>query len=320
MQTKKLLKRVAIVLLIAVFSLAGIVACGGAEDIAGSRGGGDTIVEPGQTGPVDPEPTPEPTPEPNPEPEPTPDPEPEPTPTFPANTYYKIYAPWVKWDESQAPNGWRTNVSYQDTNTLTQIWKQQIAGGKYNDDRRWFIRDMDNRHNDHRLGNYYYFDKDFNIVYYRQGKGSLTVRKFISGIIVKYSGGRNAGTWAIGGLYETLFDKNEITDNRLDSLNYFMGENAMRAKKGGLEVLTMNTGYDDLYQNEFGVDFYFNTKDGDKSHSLEEHFNKKPEELNNFLNGKRNLSYKLGLANVRFVFNRSYDWHLTDHLNQKGWH
>ena len=45
MQTKKLLKRVAIVLLIAVFSLSGIVACGGAEDIAGSRGGGDTIVD-----------------------------------------------------------------------------------------------------------------------------------------------------------------------------------------------------------------------------------------------------------------------------------
>ena len=57
MQTKKLIKRVAILLLIAVFSLAGIVACGGADDITGSRsvsGDEDTIVEPDPTGPVTP--------------------------------------------------------------------------------------------------------------------------------------------------------------------------------------------------------------------------------------------------------------------------
>ena len=117
----KVLKRAAIMLLIAVFSLAGIVACGGAENISGSVAGGeDSIVEPDPTGPVTPT-----------DPEPDPNPEPE-KPTFPTNTYYKIYAPWVKWDESQAPGGWRTIVSYQDTNTLTQIWKQQIEGGQSN--------------------------------------------------------------------------------------------------------------------------------------------------------------------------------------------
>ena len=307
MTTSKLLKiskRVAIILLIAVFSIVGIVACGGAEDIAGSRGGGDTIVDPGPTGPTDPT-----------DPEEPDQPE---QPTFSEDTYYKIYAPWVKWDESQAPNGWRTNVSYQDTNTLTQIWKQQIEGGKYNDDRRWFIRDANNNLNDHRLGSYYYFDKDFNIVYYRQGKGSLTVRKFLSGIIVKYKGGRNNGTYAIGGVYETLLTKNEITGNNFDQLNIFMGHEDMRADKGGLEILTMNTGYDDSYQNEFGVDFYYN-KSVMGEDQLGQYTSKKPEELNNFLSA-RNLSFNLSYVNFRFVFNRPYDWHLTDHLSQQGWH
>ena len=307
MTTSKLLKiskRVAIILLIAAFSIVGIVACGGTEDIAGSRGGGDTIVDPGPTGPTDPE-----------EPDQPEQPE---QPTFPEDTYYKIYAPWVKWDESQAPNGWRTNVSYQDTNTLTQIWKQQIAGGKYNDDRRWFIRDANNNLNDHRLGSYYYFDKDFNIVYYRQGKGSLTVRKFLSGIIVKYKGGRNNGTYAIGGVYETLLTKNEITGNNFDQLNIFMGHEDMRADKGALEILTMNTGYDDKWQNEFGVDFYYN-KSVMGEDQLGQYTSKNPDELNNFL-GARNLSSNLSYVNFRFVFNRSYDWHLEDHLNQQGWH
>ena len=160
----KVLQRVAVIFLITVFSVAGIVACSADVTEPSVSQTPDELPDPGDTGPTTPE---------------------EPTPTFPEDTYYKVYAPWVQWREEQAPNGWVTNVSYQDTNTLTKIWKDQIAGGKYNDDRRWFIRDCNNNQNDHRLGSYYYFDKNFDIVYYRQGKGSLTVRKFLSGIIVR---------------------------------------------------------------------------------------------------------------------------------------
>ena len=307
----KISKRVAIMLLIAVFSIAGIISCRGAQDISGSVDDGGSTEIPDGT-PVDPEPTPDPEPDPN--------PEPEPTPTFPEDTYYKIYAPWVKWDESQAPNGWRTNVSYQDTNTLSQIWKQQIEGGKRNDGNRWMIIDANNNsQGDPRTQSYYYFDKDFNIVYYRQGKGSLTVRKFLSGIIVKYKGGRNNGTYAIGGVYETLLTKNEITDNNFDQLNIFMGHEDIRADKGGLEILTMNTGMgDDLYQNEFGVDFYYN-KSVMGEDQLGQYTSKNPDELNNFL-GARNLSFNLAYMNFRFFFGKPYDWHLTDHLSQQGWH
>ena len=334
---------IAVILLIVIFSIAGIVACKGNEATNPTESGLTLI--PGDTGPVIPVTNigintnnpgtntgtdtnttgdtnidnPGDT---NIDP---PAPSEPPKPTFAADTYYKIYAPWVKWDESQAPNGWRTNVSWQDTNTLSQIWKQQIEGGKYNDGKRWFIRDAANRQNDHRAGNnahYYYFDKDFNIVYYRQGKGSLTVRKFITGIIVKYNKGRNAGTWAIGGLYETILDKNEITDNGYDSLNIFMGASHMGERgKGCLAVLTMNTSYDDIYQNEFGVDHYYATKGGEEAwYNVEQYTSKNPEELDSFLNEKGNLSWRTEIYNFRFVFNKPYEWHLTDHLNQQGWH
>lgn len=322
-----------IILLAFIFSLSGIIACGGNEQSTNpSFSGARTFInDPGYTGPLNTDipywetnyftniniiPTPEPTPEPEPEPEP-------PKPTFPANSYYKIYAPWVKWDESQAPNGWLTNVSWQDTETLTKIWKDQISGGKYNDDRRWFIKDSGNRYSDHREGNYYYFDKDFNIVYYRKQdkKASLTLRKFICGIIVKYNAGRNVGTWTIGGLYETVLTKDEITDNKLESLNIFMGANNMGDRsRGCLEILTMNTGYDDWHQNEFGADFYYATSGGKESwYNIEQYTNKNPEALNNFLNEKRNLA---GIRDwcYKFVFNRPYNWQLTDHLQYTGWH
>lgn len=305
MVTSKFFKKVAIILLIAAFSIAGIVACSGAEEIAGSRGG-VSVDDPGPTGPTEPE---------GPE-----GPEEPQQPTFPEDTYYKIYAPWVKWDESQAPNGWRTNVSWQDTDTLTQIWKQQIEGGKRNDGNRWMIRDANNNSlGDPRTQSYYYFDNDFNIVYYRQGKGSLTVRKFITGIIVKYKGGRNNGTYAIGGVYETVLTKDEITGNNFDQLNIFMGHDDMRADKGGLEILTMNTGMgDDAYQNEFGVDFYYN-KNVMGEEQLGEYTSKNPDELNDFI-GARNLSFNLAYMNFRFFFGQPYEWHLENHLEQQGWH
>ena len=315
-----ILKRAAIILLVAIFSIAGIISCGGV-DITLPNASEDIEVtpspEPGNTETVTPGDT---TDTDNPE---TDIPEPE-QPTFPASTYYKIYAPWVKWDESQSPNGWRTNVSWKDTNTLSQIWKQQIEGGKNNDGKRWFIRDGDNYGYDHRWGNYYYFDKNLDLVYYRKGKGSLTLRKFRTGIIVKYSAGRNKGTWAIGGLYETVLRKSEITGNNINSLNIFMGTSHMEVgerNKGCLAVLTMNTGYDDVYQEEFGIDHYYATAGGKEAwYNIDEYTSRTPEELDKFLNVKGNLSWKLYYVNFRFVYNYPYEWHLTEHINIKGWH
>ena len=297
MKNSKLLKvskRALIILLIIVFSIAGIVACGGAENIAGS---GSYTEDSGGTVTVNPE---------------TPNPEqskPE-QPTFEENTYRSIYAPFVNWeDKSQVPEANKIKVSWNDTNTLSQIWKKQIEGGKDNDGKRFIIRDANNNQKEPLTGSYYFFDKNFNIVYYRQGKGSLLVRKFISGIMINYTGynGRKPADWGIGGIYETVLTKNEITANNFDQLNIFMGDRDMSETRGQLEVLVLNTGYTFDNNTEFGVTFYYNKN------------NKAQYTENTPVIGVRNLSWQPWYVNYKFVSVDPYLWHLEDHSSQKGW-
>ena len=285
MKNSKLLKvskRALIILLIIAFSI-GIVACSGAENIAGS---GSYTENSDETAIVNPE-------TPNPE-----QPKPE-QPTFEENTYRSIYAPFVNWeDKSQVPEANKIKVSWNDTNTLSQIWQKQIEGGKDNDGKRFIIRDANNNQKEPLTGSYYFFDKNFNIVYYRQGKGSLLVRKFISGIMINYTGynGRKPADWGIGGVYETVLTKKEITDNNFDQLNIFMGDRDMREERGSLEVLIINTSYTFDNNTEFGVTF-----------------------IKDLPNEVRNLSWQPWYVNYKFVSVVPYLWHLEDHSSQKGW-
>ena len=295
----KISKRVAIILLIVV-SIVGMISCKGNGDITGSEQSSEAPAPTGPTEPTEPE-----------EPQ-----EPE-KPTFPEDTYYQIYAPWV--EGLSAEDGWVTTVSWQDTDSLTELWRKQIEGGKDNDGKRFIIRDANNNQSDPLTGSYYYFDNNLNIVYYRQGKGSLTVRKFLGGVIAKYGREKYEGTYAIGGIYETVLSKNEITDNNFDQLNIFMGHEDMRATSGGLEVLTMNTGYSFDNNTEFGVDFYYN-KNVIGADQLEQYTSKDPEELSKFMSGGRYLSFDPGYVNFKFVSVQPQEWHLQDHLAQQGWH
>ena len=306
MKNSKLLKvskrALIIILLIIAFSI-GIVACGGAENISGSSSGSYTE-DSGGTVTVNPE-TPNPE-QPNPE-QPTPKPEQqEPQkPTFAENTYYTIYAPFVNWeDKSEVPEANKIKVSWQDTNTVNKIWKKQIEGGKDNDGKRFIIRDANNNQKEPLTGSYYFFDKNFNIVYYRQGKGSLLVRKFINGIIVRKRDNQN---WVIGGVYETVLSKNEITANNFDQLNIFMGDRDMGETRGNLEILIINTDYIFDNNTEFGVSFFYskNNKTGYTASSK--------------ITGVRNLSWQPWYVNYKFVSVVPYLWHLEDHSSQKGW-
>lgn len=316
--TKGISERIVIILLIAIFSIVGIVACGGAEDIAGSRVGRDIVELPdGSEGIIE-----------------------EPVeigqlttdlnfwefdysssngnfyiPTFDESTYYPIYTPFVNWeDKSKVQDQNRIIVSWKDTNTLSQIWKKQIEGGKDNNGKRFIIRDGDNPVTLPKSGNYYYFDKNFNIVYYRQGKGSLLVRKFRSGIMVgynNYNGPKPTGTYGIGAIYETVLTKKEITDNGFARLNRFMGDEDMGEDKGNLEILTLNTYY--ANNSEFGVSFYYN-KD---VKNIEEYTS----DIAIKIRRVRNLSSDTArYVNFKFVSVQPEDWHLEDHSKQQGWH
>ena len=234
-------------------------------------------------------------------------------PTFPEDSYHTIYAPFVNWaDKSQVPEANKIRVSWLDTNSLNQIWQKQIEGGKDNDGKRFIIRDANNNQREPLTGSYYFFDKNFNIVYYRQGKGSLLVRKFVMGIIVNYTksigvvkpDGQN---WGIGGVYQTVLSKKEITDNNFDQLNIFMGHEDMGASSGNLEVLILNTGYRFDNNTEFGVTFIY----GD---NVKEIYRESTP-----IKGVRNLSWKPEYVNYKFVSVDPYPWHLEDHSSQQGW-
>ena len=267
----KLLWRMAVIILVVAFSAATIAPTQSTSSVGGTGSGGGTTTKP----------------------------------TFPENSYHTIYAPFVNWeDKSEVPEANKIRVSLQDTDTLTKIWQKQIEGGKDNDGKRFIIRDANNNQREPLTGSYYFFDKNFNIVYYRQGKGSLLVRKFINGIIVRKRDNQN---WVIGGVYETVLSKNEITANNFDQLNIFMGHEDMSGTRGQLEILTINTAYSFDNNTEFGVSFYY-TKD-----NRAEYTDQNPPR------GVRNLSWQPWYVNYKFVSVDPYLWHLEDHSSQKGW-
>ena len=165
----KLLKRLAIVLLIAAFSVAGIVACGGVEEISGSRGGGGSNVE----NPI------------------TPEPEPEPEPALPNDNpsdYYRVRVPFGVGGDGY------TNVSYKDTNKLKQLWLDQINRKAVGDGKVFAIRnkannrDLNNFQKKHTHGNYsaqdyYYFNENGDIVW---KEDNTVIKKLVGAIITEY--------------------------------------------------------------------------------------------------------------------------------------
>ena len=269
----KVSRRLAIILLIVVFSIAGIVACAG-DDITGSgRGNSYTQTPVGPTGPTSPTtntnsgggsgggslPGMD-----------TNDTWEMPKPNWGDDTYYTIYIPFMG----------RTNVSYKDTTTLNTLYRRFIERGLGGKGGRWFIKDGGNTLSDPTQGSYYYFDKDLNIRYGGNtyaGYHKRLMKKFLGAVIVDYSSnnredgidrGRLKGTWSLGGLYETMVSKKDDPDYGqgywqysgpdANYLRIFMG-NFYERTRGHVEVVIMNEGYADGNYNEFGADIYMCT-------------------------------------------------------------
>lgn len=94
---------------------------------------------------------------------------------YPEDTYYIVYTPFTGGTNL-------TRISYLDTNTLNEMWKKTIRHGLNGDGRAWGIRDADNVHYDIRNGNYYYFDKNFDIVHTGNYGNRVKVKKFLGAI------------------------------------------------------------------------------------------------------------------------------------------
>ena len=167
----KVSNRIAVILLIAVFSIAGLVSCMGGEDILGSGGrsysdvdGGDTDDDPNSPGY-----------KPN-------------LPNDNPGDYYNLRVPFgVEGD------GY-TNVSYKDFNKLNQLWFDQINRKAVNDGRVFAIRNKANdrgigsfqsRHTDGQYSaqDYYYFNENGDIVW---KEDNTIIKKFMGATIVRY--------------------------------------------------------------------------------------------------------------------------------------
>ena len=233
-----------------------------------------------------------------------------PTPTpptktgFSENSYIEIYTPWIDW--------YPTNVSWEDTNTLTQIWEDLIfkKGDRYG--RTWCIRDGDNRIiGKFKQGNYYYFDDNLDIVHTGNYADEVKVKQFLGGVIIKYSGGDESGTLTVGGLYKTLLNKDKNNSKgqqgyaryNNNNFNEFMRATHNRGE-GDLSVILMNIGYDKReYLDEYGIDEYYSTIDNNYIKNPEYFLGKNPNSyMDSKLNVKVNHSANLDRYNFTFIY------------------
>ena len=176
----KNLKQTAIILLIAAFSIACIVACGGADitgsgrsyssentDIDNNTENGDNNGGDGETTTPDNNYT---------------------LPNDNPSDYYRIRVPFAVGGDGY------TNVSYKDTSKLKQLWLDQINRKAVNDGKVFAIRNRANNRdigsfqNAHTHGNYsakdyYYFNEDGDIVY---KEDNTVIKKLVGAIITEY--------------------------------------------------------------------------------------------------------------------------------------
>ena len=259
--------------MITAFVFAGIVACGGGQDITGSRSTDTVVDEPTTDQPTTDEPT---TPD-----DPTPD-----NPDTPSNptdlgdnngdhnsttwniaetkgkafygaSYRSVYLPL-----NMGQSGKWIGVSYNDTDRLTRMWKAMIDKGIRDGKRRLYIKTGDGD---------LFFDANYNVRWSK--KPDVIMKRFQGGAMVQLREGygnneqsareydyKFSGSYAIGGLY-TFADSLYNVNNKYhsESLNYFFNwrynttggyqlspENQQYVAQtagGAMELLVLHPGY-----------------------------------------------------------------------------
>ena len=105
-----------------------------------------------------------------------------------SNDYYKIRVPFAIGGEGY------TNVNYKDTNTLKQLWFDQINRKAVGDGKVFAIRNRSNNrdannfqkkhtHGNYSAQDYYYFNENGDIVY---KEDNTIIKKFMGAIITEY--------------------------------------------------------------------------------------------------------------------------------------
>ena len=250
-------KHIAIILVIALICIAGIISCG------------DFPTEAEESFSVDSSELPENNPTTN-----NGKPAPESTyPNSPRNwhdsTYREVYVPFagVYYNNENGERQWnRAIVSYMDSNTLTQLWKDQMDAKGKGEEYDFFLRNLRNTRKPETFKNgndYYFFDADFNI---RFKKVPEVILKKLVGAVLTFTaqpdvGSTGKGTMVIGGLYQTMVSGDRELYDKVDydaGAKLFMNGRA----NGDLEVLIMNVGASDKSFTSYGLDmFYYDGSD-----------------------------------------------------------
>ena len=171
---------------------------------------------------------------------------------FSPESYLTIYTPYTSSDY--------VKVSYEDTESLTRLWKAMIDRKGLKDGSRYYIQTTEGE---------LYFDKDYNIRWSK--KPNVILKKFKGGVIVQYKvgltgkdagnehdarGGKMIGKYAIAGLYTYALGLPEVMEWKSDMINLFFGYySAIKGDMNELyadrmEILVLNGG---LPLNEKGI-------------------------------------------------------------------
>lgn len=266
---------VILILIVAIIVVAGFVSCtqSGTQDITGSytqTGGGGITVNPDDNTPTLPTdtndytntpstPTNTPATNTNTNPPATNTPSIPSTPSTPSeddgeivpganfyrSSYRTVYAPFTGSKNYYS-------VSYNDTNTLTKLWKAIVGRKQFSDGTRMYIKTRDGD---------LLFDEDYNVRWSK--RPSVVLKWFKGGAIMQIKkgfegantpknhdaqGGRMVGEYAIMGLYTYAYDLNTVKgwgSYASDVLNEFFGYyngNTWFQYAGRMELLCLNTG------------------------------------------------------------------------------
>ena len=190
---------------------------------------------------------------------------------------YWLWVPFAAKNSDGYNSYW---VSYRDTNTLKNLWLEQLQRQGESDRKYFYIRNGNNTQsieNFQNNGEYYLFDSSGDM-YYK--KLNLLIKELVGATIVKYRNGSKDGVYTVGGLYRIAITRDEYmaiaktnNDNQafrkvispdyhyhyegltwLDSAYDKQGD--MERQKGDLDIMVLNRGYSYNNDREFGFDSY----------------------------------------------------------------
>lgn len=213
---------------------------------------------------------------------------------FSPESYLTIYTPYTISDY--------VKVSYDDTESLTRLWKAMIDRKGLKDGSRYYIQTTEGE---------LYFDKDYNIRWSK--KPNVILKKFKGGVIVQYkvgltgkdagnehdaSGGKMIGKYAIAGLYTYALGLPEVMEWKSDMINLFFGYySAIKGDMNELyadriEILVLNGG---LPLNEKGT---YTSSSSSGYFALQSYLD--PID-NGYANGNKDLNNILGESPEKYI-------------------